>query len=50
MIWFRIERFIGRSATRLGYRFNNEKLIIWGITHTPFLMDIDEEDWEEFCD
>jgi hypothetical protein len=43
MLRFRTERFIGITAQRLGHRLNNRNLIIWGITHTPFLIEGDEE-------
>jgi hypothetical protein len=41
MLRLRLEQFIGMTAQNLGNWFNNEKLIIWGITHTPFLIEDD---------
>jgi hypothetical protein len=43
MLRFKIERFIGLTAQRLGHRLHNRNLIIWGVTHTPFLIEGDEE-------
>jgi hypothetical protein len=43
MLRFRIERLIGLTAQRIGHKLNKPNLIIWGITHTPFLIEGDEE-------
>jgi hypothetical protein len=41
MLPFKLERFIGMTAQNLGHWFRSEKLVIWGITHTPFLIEDD---------
>ena len=43
MLPFRLERFIGMTAQNLGHWFRSEKLVIWGITHTPFLIEDDDD-------
>ena len=41
MLRLRLQRFIGMTAQNMGHWFRSEKLVIWGITHTPFLIDGD---------
>ena len=42
-LMFRLQRFIGMTAQNLGHWFRSEKLVIWGITHTPFLIEDDDD-------
>ena len=47
MLRLRLEQFIGMTAQNLGHWFKSEKLVIWGITHTPFTMEDDDIDWDQ---
>lgn len=43
IVTIKIEQFIARLAMRLGSIFGSEKLVIWGATHYPIVIE-DEDD------
>jgi hypothetical protein len=46
-IWIvtvKIEQFIARLAMRLGSLLNNDRLVIWGATHYPIVVEEDDEE------
>jgi hypothetical protein len=47
MLRLSLQRFIGMTAQNIGNWFNNEKLVIWGITHTPFTFEVEDDAWDQ---
>ncbi len=38
----RLQQYIARKVNHYGYYTNNERLIIWGVTHFPFVIEGEE--------
>jgi hypothetical protein len=43
IVTIKIEQFVARLAMRLGSLINSERLVIWGATHYPIVIE-DEDD------
>jgi hypothetical protein len=47
-MWYRLpmklQTMIARKILNLGYTFNKQRMVIWGITHIPMII---EDDLEE---
>jgi hypothetical protein len=35
----RVQQYIATKVNHYGYRRNNEKLVIWGLTHFPMVVE-----------
>ena len=38
----RLQMFLGQLAIKLGQKTNSSRLLLWGMTHCPIVIDDDE--------